>query len=530
MWGEDGVVNLLEKNEVINGYLRGESKSAIAKKLGKSRKTVRKYINEYLEALEEIETCKTIGEKEAVLMLSTQKPKYQSGIRSKPKMTVEIESEILKCLEENEVKITNGQRKLIMKRTDIHEYLIARGFDISYRSVAAFVTAKLNKSKEAFIKQDYVPGYSVEFDWADVTLDIAELGGVHRLKIGVFTFKNSDYRYALLCTNENTECFMECHRRFFEAVGGVPKEMVYDNAKVQLRRMTGSEKKPTQALLNLSSYYGFDPRFTNYYKGNEKGNVERSVEVVRRKAFCTNICFSTIAAAESALMSAVAKNNATTKQRTGISADAAFAQEVKFLAPARLPMDVSTVTEASVNKYSLVYVDTHFYSVPEFLSEKKVVVRKYPDKLSFYYNDECLFKTERILKGKNKYRIDINHYLETLKKKPGAIKHSLALKQAVPWLQDIFQKYYGQIPRDFILLLEIIKSHSLAEVQVAVTKLELRNLPVSNSYIRHELANEVQPISPVIRDDDEIQKLCQHQLLAIASLYGLGGVHHESAH
>lgn len=526
--GEIGVINLLEKNRIINKYLRGESKSSIAKELGISRPTVKKYIEEYETSVKEVEAAETLEEKEAILTLSSQKPKYKGGKRVKPKMTLEIEAEILKCLEENEIKIKNGFRKYIKKRVDIHEHLKEMGFDISYRSVCLFVTKTLDKRKEAFIKQSYEPGHSVEFDWADVTLDIKELGGVHRLKISVYAFKNSDIRYSFLSTNENTECFMDSHKRFFEAIGGVPKEIVYDNAKVQVRRFTGGEKKPTESLMELCAYYGFEPRFTNYYKANEKGHVERSIEVIRRKAFSSNICFDTIAEAESALMLAVAKINATPKQRTGISADAAFAIEKEFLAPARLPMDVSRHVLASVNKYSLVYVDTHYYSVPDWLVGKKVMVRKYPDKIRFYNQGDVLFETKRILKGKNQYRIDINHYLKTLEKKPGAIANSLALKQANPWLQELFHHYYEQKPRDFIMLLEIIKNNSLKDVQIAIKKLELAKLPVTNSYIQHYLINESAPIVTRLENDDEIQQICQSQLLAISALYGLGGDAHES--
>jgi len=84
-----------------------------------------------------------------------------------------------------------------------------------------------------------------------------------------------------------------------------------------------------------------------------------------------------------------------------------------------------------------------------------------------------LFETKRVLKGRNQYQIDINHYLETLKKKPGAITHSLALKQAKLWLQKLFHDYYGQKPRDFITLLEIIQKNSLHDVQIAIEKLKI---------------------------------------------------------
>ncbi|MCL1990893.1 MAG: hypothetical protein FWG67_08405 [Defluviitaleaceae bacterium] len=350
------------------------------------------------------------------------------------------------------------------------------------------------------------------------------------MKIGVFSLKNSDYRFARLYTHENTECFLDVHRQFFEHIEGVPKEIVYDNALVQVKRFVGGEKKPTEAVIRLSSYYGYEPRYTNYFRGNEKGHVERSVEIVRRKAYCTQQCFATIAEAETALIKAINKNNASIKQRTGITADTAFAYESEFLMPARIPLDVSVFMEVSVNKYSLIYVDTNFYSVPDFLSEKKVMVRKYPNRIRVYYNDEFLFETKRVLKGRNQYQIDINHYLETLKKKPGAITHSLALKQAKPWLQKIFHDYYGQKPRDFITLLELIQKNSLHDVQVAVKKLEIKKLPIDNSYIYNELMDESAPISAPNEGYDAIHKACEEQLLAISSLYGFGGVSNERVH
>ena len=41
------------------------------------------------------------------------------------------------------------------------------------------------------------------------------------MKIGVFTFKDSDYRWASLYTNENTELFLDIHTKFFEDIQGV---------------------------------------------------------------------------------------------------------------------------------------------------------------------------------------------------------------------------------------------------------------------------------------------------------------------
>ena len=88
-----------------------------------------------------------------------------------------------------------------------------------------------------------------------------------------------------------------------------------------------------------------------------------------------------------------------------------LAEKKKFLSPVRIPMDAT----CTVSKYSFIYVDTNFYSVPDYLGEKKVTVRKSPQYLLVYYDNKFLFKTKRMI-GRQQYQIDINHYLKTLKK------------------------------------------------------------------------------------------------------------------
>jgi hypothetical protein len=51
--------------------------------------------------------------------------------------------------------------------------------------------------------------------------------------------------------------------------------------------------------------------------------------------------------------------------------------------------------------------------------------------------------------GNGKMQIDIYHYLNTLRKKPGAVRNSIALK-SIPRLKAIFDTYYSKHPRKFI--------------------------------------------------------------------------------
>lgn len=65
-------------------------------------------------------------------------------------------------------------------------------------------------------------------------------------------------------------------------MNGVPHRMVYDNMRVAIRSFVCG-KHPTDALLRMERAYAFTHRFCNIRSGNEKGHVERSVEIVRAR-------------------------------------------------------------------------------------------------------------------------------------------------------------------------------------------------------------------------------------------------------
>ena len=97
--------------------------------------------------------------------------------------------------------------------------------------------------------------------------------------MAVFSPTWSDDRHGELYANQKSESFSDSHVSFFEAIGSVYREMLYDNARVMVANFVGhSQKEPTEALLKLSLYYGFRFHFTNTYQAHEKGHVEPSKE------------------------------------------------------------------------------------------------------------------------------------------------------------------------------------------------------------------------------------------------------------
>ncbi len=510
------MINMIQKNKIIKLYLQGSNFSTIAKEAKCSRATVRKYVNEYIEIERQIQLTDDEMLKEELIVKANQKPSYNVTNRSKYVYNKEIDDLIDYYLEQNELKRKKRQYKMLMKNIDIHREIV-KLHNISYSTVNNAINKKLNKKKETFIKSFNVPGAISEFDWGDVTLVIDEISKEERrYKIGVFTLKYSNYVYAQLYASETTDCFKDIHASYIEHLGGITSQIVYDNARVQVRRLAGN-KYPTKALETLMNYYGFKHRFTNDYSGNEKGSVERYVEYVRRRAFSVNNRFKTFEDARIQLCETISMINNEEKQRKETTPQYMLEEEKLSFLPNRVKYDVGENIRVMVNKYSFIYVDSCFYSVPEFLTGKEISIKKYPMYIKVLYNDKVIEIIDRIWK-RNEYKIDITHYLSTLKKKPGSLANSLALKQVESELQTIFHNYFNTNPKDFIVVLELIKQYSQFSVFTAIRKLELLNIEINSQTIKCQLL-DIEMLNYKIENQKDIVSDCSSHLHSISTLF-----------
>lgn len=78
--------------------------------------------------------------------------------------------------------------------------------------------------------------------------------------------------------------------------------------------------------------------------------------------------------------------------------------------------------------------------------------------IKIYVNNKLLASHKR-KDGANEYSIDINHYLDSLARKPGAIRNSLALKS-----HPDLNKYFTSNPKKFIKSLEENKGKDMDQL------------------------------------------------------------------
>ena len=466
------MIQLSQKQNMILMYVReGKSKREIARITGCNRRTVSKYMDEYLRNKEALMNAGPEQDTAILIEEIVKKPSYQGGDRKKRKLTPEMVKAIEQHLDENEIKRLKGQHKQLKKAVDIHEALCSEGADISYSTIRTIVSELSQKKREAFIKCEYEPGDVCEFDWGTVRLTIG--GEFREYQMAVFTSAYGNYRYAVLFQKQKTECFQEAHALFFAHVGKVYRTMVYDNMRVAVKQFVGNEKLPTEGLLQLSIHYGFQFRFCNVYSGNEKGHVERSVEVIRRKAFGFRDVFESLDEANAYLQSICHTRNCKRQpSRQDQSATQLMEVENERMLPLPPKFDASRMTTARVDKYSTVTIDQNHYSVPDHLVGKTVMVKVDTVHVRCFF-DGAKIAEHRRLNGLHEWRLTLEHYLETFMKKPGAVAASTALHQAHKKTKNIFETYYTKQPKEFVALLQWMQQEdiSLAELEQAIGEL-----------------------------------------------------------
>lgn len=479
---------------ILLHYREGLSIRKIASQLNIHRKTVKARIDQH-----ERYKSASVAEKEdpstAIGQYLLKGSSYDVSGRGKRKMTPDVMAIIEDCLQENETKKLDGRQKQQLRRIDIHERILAAGHSISYSVICDYIQKTLCVRKEAFIRQAYAPGDVCEFDWGEVKLKIDDK--YRRYQLAVFTSAYSNYRFATLYMRQDTLSFKEAHILFFEHIGGVFHQVVYDNMRVAIAEFVGkTEKHPTTALLELSRWYQFQWRFCNAARGNEKGHVERSVEYVRRKVFAFRDAFDSLQEAREYLNARLSELNERTAYSGRESPASLLKLERPYLYTHPGDMECFSGEHLRVDKYSTICLFTNRYSVPDYLCGRMIFVKVYASHLRIYDDHQVICTHERSYE-RHGWQIDLNHYLTTLQRKPGAVAGSVALKQAPAWLQAMYADHFSYDPRGFIELLQYCQYNEVPDQRLKACVQELcRQYPsgITAEYVMATLGN--QPMVP----------------------------------
>lgn len=154
---------------------------------------------------------------------------------------------------------------------------VGQGYSGGYTMVKAFVAAQ-RPAPEPVVRFETKPGDQMQVDWAVIRR------GANRLSAFVATLGWSRAAYVEFVTDERVETLMACHEHAFLAFGGIPRTVLYDNMKtVVIARNAYGEGRHRfhSGFLDFAGHHGFQPRLCRPYRAQTKGKVERFIHYLR---------------------------------------------------------------------------------------------------------------------------------------------------------------------------------------------------------------------------------------------------------
>ncbi len=251
-----------------------------------------------------------------------------------------------------------------------------RGYDGSEVVVRRYVRKIRPLPREAFFKLETMPGEQAQVDWA--CFGKIKIGSaVRSLSCFVMVLSFSRAIFARFVLDQTTESFTRCHVLAFEAFGGVPRSLLYDNLKSVVLERVGEHVRFNPRILELAGHYHFAPKPCAPYRGNEKGKVERAIQYLRHSFFAARP-FTSVADLNEQIVDwteRVASARPRPQDPDRRTVRDAFEQEKKLLLSLpEHPFACDLVKPVASGKTPYIRFDLNDYSIPSTLVRKPLTL------------------------------------------------------------------------------------------------------------------------------------------------------------
>lgn len=285
---------------------------------------------------------------------------------------------------------------------------------------------------EGFVPQQHAPSAEAEVDFAEVWVRLAG----EPVQCALFTLRLSFSGKAIhrVYASQGQEAFMEGHIEAFRALGGVPTRHIrYDNLKPAVKYVCfGRNRVESSRWVAFRSHYMFDAFYClpGVEGAHEKGGVEQEGGRFRRNHLVPVPEVDTLAELNERIARIEAQEDARHIADRPTSVGFDFAQEAPLLAP--LPgedFEPGTSLAPTVRRNGRITVRQSYYSVPARFIGRTVRVSLRANELLIFDRGQVVARHPRQTR-RGAFRDSLDHYLEILLVKPGALAGATALAQA----------------------------------------------------------------------------------------------------
>lgn len=368
------------------------NKSQLARELGVDRRTIEKYLNGFI-------------------------PKRK---RNKPSKIDEYYQIIAALLSEDSKQKFYYRRVLWQYLKDNHGLNCAASTFRAYISKipefkAYFEEDKRIASPKGTARCETLPGIQAQLDWKE-SIPFETKDGEHvEVNVAVLILSHSRFRTFHLTISKSQNVLLSFLTETFEAIGGVPTEILTDNMKTVMDKAR-TEHFPgvvNNKFAQFAQDFGFKVRPCIAGRPRTKGKVETTMKILDEiHAYQGQLTLEELHQFVQDLCSRI---NHEIHQGTGKIPVIEFKKERNHLLqlPTEQVRDSYRIkhTLVKVNSSNMISYKSNQYSVPAKYQGKKVGLQVYDQQLWIYYNTE-LIAQHQISSKKLNYQEE--HYKEAL--------------------------------------------------------------------------------------------------------------------
>jgi transposase len=339
-------------------------------------------------------------------------------------------------------------------------------------------------ARETFVPQRYDWGSEAQVDWYEAYAELDH----ERVKLQVFSLRSmaSGGAFHRAYWSATQQAFLEAHELAFAYFGGVFSQIRYDNLSAAVQRvLRGHQREETARFVGFRSHWRFAAEFCTPAEGHEKGGVESEVGRFRRNHWVPLPQAADLGALNQQLLAACQAD----ELRTVAGRHQPVGTAMLFERTALLPLasegaDLAEISFPVVSKLGWVKVKTNAYSVP-VPAGTTVQVKLSAASVEVWYQGRQVALHERCY-ARHQEILDLEHYLDVLEHKPGALAGSKPLahwrqlgrwpaSERVPpsrydqfWAGLIARRGRQEGTREMIGVLQLGRQHPAAKLRGAV--------------------------------------------------------------
>jgi transposase len=373
------VVRLRELIVILELHQQGLSVSAIARRTGLTRATVRKYIARGIEP-----------------------PVY--GPRP-PRQTRLAPFERFRRDRVAAFPELTGRR--------LHREIRELGYEGGYTAVKDFLREVRPRTSAGFeLRFETPPGRQAQVDFAHFRTVFTDEPGVERI-VWLFSLVlgHSRLLWGRFVLRQDLQTLLRCHAAALAALGGVPAEILYDRMRTVF---SGEDTEDGHIICNpilraFAGHYGYQPKACRPYRAQTKGKVERPFRYVRADFFLAR-SFRNLDDLNTQLrgwLDQVANRRTHATTRRVIAEH--FAAEQPHLGPLPAgPFQAVLQLERRVTRDGMISLGGNLYSVPNATRRRVVEVHSTATEVRIL-EDSQVIAIHPVLEGRGQRRIAAGH-------------------------------------------------------------------------------------------------------------------------